>query len=325
MNFCLDLASVALVLFAGVALLARRPKSCLIALVLSLAACDSPTQPLRDPRGLLLVVRGVGSAAEIFVMRPDGSGSRRLTNNALFDANPSWSPDGRRIVFVRAQDSIPGSPARRPDIFVMNADGSGVRRLHESLGAASEPRWSPDGQRIAFEEIDPSSGRFQLYVMSADGSNMRRLTSGPPENFTADWSPDGTRLVFLSNRSPRYWWTIYIINADGSGEQQLTGDEACVSNVSGPRWSPDGSLIAYACDANYAGTLSIIRADGTSPVPFTAPGADPVWSPDGMQIAFSSNRDGPYSLYVLERGSGAVTRLTRDTVTTVPSSWGGGQ
>ena len=321
----LDREQAASIFIAALARLARRSTLCLFAVVAALSACDSPTQPLRDARGLLLVVRGTGRAAEIVVMRPDGSERRQLTDNAVMDVAPAWSPDGRRIVFVRAQDSIAGYPQRRPDIYVMNADGSGARRLFESSVAAGAPQWSPDGQRIIFEQPDPASGGFQLYVMNVDGSNVRRLSSGPPENFGADWSHDGARVLFLSNRSPRYWWTMYVMNADGSGERQLAGDEACVSNASGARWSPDDAVIAYSCDADYSGALWIIGADGTNPVRLTTPGAEPVWSPDGKQIAFVSTRDGPYSLYILERPSGAVTRLTGDTVPTIPSSWGGGQ
>ena len=88
----LNLKSAASVLAAALALLALHTRSYLIALVAALAACDSPTEPLHDPRGLLLVVPGQGPAAEIFVMRPDASERRRLTDNAVLDADPAWSP-----------------------------------------------------------------------------------------------------------------------------------------------------------------------------------------------------------------------------------------
>jgi len=308
---------------------------CALALgaVIALSACDDgPTPPLSDPRGVLLVVQGAGRDAEIYAMRPDGSERRQLTRNTVFDGDPDWSPDGRRIVFVSAQDSTPGAPTRRIEIFVMNANGSGRRRLLEVTDAAYHPRWSPDGGRIAFERYDGDVGQIRPYVMNSDGSNVHLVTSAPGENFSVEWSPDGTRLLFLSNRAPRNWWTMYVMRADGSGEQQLAGDGACPTNVSAPRWSPDGSRIAYTCDAQ-GGAIYSIRADGTQPTllstPTSAPGtapffADggPVWSPDGGQLAFTSRRDGDSHVYVKDMSSGAVSRLTSDGAGYLVAAWG---
>jgi Tol biopolymer transport system component len=214
----------------------RRRLVTLLAIALAaVTACGDGTRPLRDSRGVLLVVRGSGRSSEIYAMRPDGSESRRLTDNAVFDDEPDWSPDGSRIVLVSAQDSTPNAPTRRPEIHVMNADGSEMRRLLQTAGPARRPRWSPDGMRIAFARHDAEAGGFRPYVMHADGSNVQLLTSSPPENFAPQWSPDGTRLLFLSNRAPRNWWTMYVITADGSEERQLAGNEACSTNVSGAR------------------------------------------------------------------------------------------
>lgn len=295
-----------------------------LGVIMAIAACGDPfTQPLTDPRGLLLVVRGTGPAAEIYVIRPDGTERRQLTRNAVLDGVPDWSPDGRQIVFVSARDSTPGAPTRRPEIFLMNRDGSGVRRIHETTDVAWHPRWSPDGQRIAFERYDRSVSKFRPYVMNADGSNVQLLSSAPGENFSVEWSPVGTRLLFLSNRPPRFWWTMYVMRVDGSGEQQLAGDSACTTNVSDPRWSPDGSQIAYVCLSNSEPAIYTIRADGTDPVQLTAPGWGPVWSPDGRELAFSSHRDGESHVYVRDMASGAVSRLTSDSADYLVWAWGG--
>src|SRR5689334_4583279 len=111
----------------------------LLAASLLLCACcsDAPSEPpLSDPRGLILL--GTGAyPAELYVMRPDGSGLRQLTHDSINDVDGDWSPDGRSIVFTRWQDSVQGMGIRRPDIFVMNADGSGMHRLHAASGVAS--------------------------------------------------------------------------------------------------------------------------------------------------------------------------------------------
>ena len=306
--------------------------------VATLLACGGDsTAPARDTPGVLLVVRGSGKTAEIYAMRPDGSESRQLTRNAVLDDDPDWSLDGNRIVFVSAQDSTPGAPTRRPEIFVMNADGSDVHRLLETVAPARHPRWSPDGQRIAFARYDPEVQGYRPYVMNSDGSNVRLLTASPIENFSPEWSPDGVRLLFLSNRAPRFWWTMYVISADGSGERQLAGSAACAANVSGARWSPDGSRIAYACDDRFGG-IFIIRADGTQPTPVSTStageaGTDigPVWSPDGRRLAFTRllansgtiafPAPPQWRAYVADLSTGAVTRVTAEDANDVVHAW----
>lgn len=162
---------------------------------LSLTSCDGPTG-LDDAPGRILAAKLRGpSAVEIWVMRPDGSDARQLTSNDVRDADASWSPDGRRIVFTRASDSIPGAE-RHSEIHVMDADGTDVQKLTEGELSAQSPRWSPDGTRIAFDRFLPDGSR-RIFVMDADGSNVRVL---PPEiGLLPDWSPDGSRLLFIGS------------------------------------------------------------------------------------------------------------------------------
>lgn len=295
-----------------------------LVLLVALATCESPTQPFSDPRGLLLVVHDNGAAAEIYAMRPDGSERRQLTKNNLSDVDPDWSPDGRFIVFVRAQDSTPPAPTRRPDIFVMNADGSGAHRLYAAPGWAAHPRWSPDGRRIAFDSFEPASGQSRVYIMNSDGSGVHVLAPNTGDNFAPEWSPDGTRLLFISNRAPRSWWTMYVMQADGSGERQLAGDEACTTNVGAARWSPDGSRIAYSCDTNNSGLIYTIGADGTNRQTIEVSAAHAVWSPAGDRIAFSADRnmDYKYEVYVRDMPDGVRAQITSGDGKNFVADWG---
>ena len=112
-------------------------------------------------------------------MNADGSGQRRLVRDTWNIPTqpwvvgnigaPRWSPDGRRLLFVSRRD-------RNPEVYVVNADGSGQHRLTHAPGTDSDPTWSPDGRKIAF--ISHRDRELAIYVMNADGSQQRNLTRG---------------------------------------------------------------------------------------------------------------------------------------------------
>jgi Tol biopolymer transport system component len=139
-----------------------------------------------DGSKMLLVRSGVTEGWDtrkffIVVINTDGSGSRTLTRFSPGNGGlPSWSPDGRKIVFVNDRDG-------NFEVYVMNADGSGQRNLTRHPGHDSDPAWSPDGRTIAF--TTKREGNFEIYVMNADGSGQRNLTRNPaPDRYPA-WSP----------------------------------------------------------------------------------------------------------------------------------------
>lgn len=180
---------------------------------------------------LLLTLSQDGSP-DIFKMSADGTNRQALTKgpNRAMNVEPAPSPDGSKIAF--SSDRV-----GRPMVFVMNANGTGVRRLTSAGKYNASPAWSPDGKYIAFAGQDQD--HFDIFTMTADGGNLKRLTDARKANGRAannespSWSPDGRHIVFSSDRTGTS--QIYLVNPDGTNERRLTDDQF---NWEKPKWSP---------------------------------------------------------------------------------------
>ena len=147
------------------------------------------------------------------------------------DAPASLMADGRLIAFERSL-----GPHAPPSIYVMSADGSGLRKL--AAGCCLE--WSPDGTRIAFFR---PSGR--LWVIDVDGSDPNQLTAiEAVGELDLTWSPDGKQIAFAGPYTRLSDSAIYVVNSDGSGLARLTAPRRFLADTD-PEWSPDGSQIAF--------------------------------------------------------------------------------
>ena len=259
-----------------------------------------------DGRRIAFVSRRDGNS-EVYVMNADGSGKRNLTRNRASDDFPTWSPDGRRIAFLRGRLHRPTLPPDRfysYDLYVVNANGSGLRKLTRNPIGTHPLVWSPDGRTIYL-------GR---YVVRTDGSGSRRLLYIP---LTAVWSPDGRRIAFSRPRcrtGPRPCYhspaDIYVMNADGSGTRKLTHDARFNAE---PVWSPDGRKIAFRSTRNGNREIYVMNADGSGKRNLTRnPAQDyrPSWSPDGRRIAFVSDRDGRLEAHVMNADGSGQRSLT---------------
>jgi Tol biopolymer transport system component len=202
---------------------------------------------------------------DVYVMNANGGDQRRVTRTKGGDSSidPAWSPDGRRIAF-----------ARNDGLYVVNADGSGLRKLTSD---GTTPAWSPDGRRIAF--TSRRDGDYEVYVMNADGTGQRNLTRNAADDqvHVGGWSPDGRRIVFHSNRGGNR--DIYVMNADGSGQRNLTRNPAADLFAA---WSPDATQIAFTKRVGLGNPeIYVMNADGSGQRNLTRNlgGAAPAWSP----------------------------------------------
>ena len=171
-------------------------------------------------------------AYEIYVMDADGGNQQNLTNDPNSDWSPSWSPDGKRIVFNSNRDGNRDGNRNNHEIYVMDADGGNQQRLTDNDFYDTHPSWSPDGERIAF--MSRRDGHFigedglssEIYVMDADGNNQRRLTNNRVYDGSPSWSSDGKRIVFSSDRDRpgQFIFEVYVMDANGGNLQNLTNN-----------------------------------------------------------------------------------------------------
>lgn len=151
--------------------------------------------------------------SDIFVTPPSASRFTNVTNYRGIDTSPTWSPTGTQIAFISDRS---GSP----QVWVMDADGSNVRRLVNEGGHCDSPDWSPDGRFILYSWQAPTQWKHDVYLAEVATGRLYQLTSGRGSNESPHWSPDGRHIAFQSTRTGKK--QIFIMNADGKNLKQIS-------------------------------------------------------------------------------------------------------
>jgi Tol biopolymer transport system component len=224
------------------------------------------------------------TAAQIYSMKSDGTDEVNLTaagGASIFDLQPSVSPNGKRIVFTRAEFTAQGPTGQ---LWTMNMDGTHQIDISNNplLASESGPSWTEDGSKILFVEAPfgtfPAFGG-SIWIRKADGTGTpRQLTPGPSDANPA-MSPDGDLIAFSRPvNGPRH---LFLMKSDGSGPATDLGQGAK------PDWSPDSKRIVYG-QGGPAGPIMVMKiSDPAHPQKLAGFGNEaPAWSPDGTQIAF---------------------------------------
>jgi serine/threonine protein kinase len=306
---------------------------------------EAPTNtPVPTATAVSVVVGGGGRIAmasdrsenllQIWTINPDGSDPQQLTFDPGDKTQPRWSPDGSRLLYVAPGGTDELGTQLGLDLWIINADGTGIAKVTSSPGDDFDPAWSPDGAYIAFTSTRANDLR-QVFVLEAacidtpEGCEDERPTNVSCHvdwcavEFSPAWAPEGAEfpawlpsdhvLAVLEsiNNAPAEVFLRPIaatVPIDWDRRNQIR-------NLADLRWSPDGAFFAftwfYQRGANevYVAALSD-RAATFTQLTSTNGNKEPTFSPDGQFIVFSSTREGKPDIFVMTVGGGNQTNIT---------------
>ena len=284
---------------------------------------DSPAdddEPAFSPDGQRIAFRSSRDSGGIFAMGRTGEGLRRITSKGF---RPSWSPDGKELVFATEDVGMnPGNAESVGELWLVNEDGSNLGRLPIG-GDAILPSWSPHGHRIAYtHRLGSPDAKAGLWTIAPRDSHPLALLTDGARNWSATWSPDGRFVYYSSDRGGSMnLWRLPVNEVSGRARgapEQVTTPATFLAH---PVIGGDGSRIAYVSSQT---TINVQRIaldpqSGTvqgDPVPVTTglrQWSTPDPSPDGQWVAFYTLIQPEGQLYISRPDGTGLRRLTPDT------------
>lgn len=259
----------------------------------------------------LLFVSWRGAAETLHLLDMERGILHDLFSNGDFPARAAavWSPNHTQIAFVSGFE-----------IYVINADGSGLRNISNHPEADWFPAWSPDGKQIAF--VSHRDLNQEIYVADLESGDLYNISNHPNNDTLPAWSPDGDTLAFQSlRRVPGSDYPgIYTVSSSGGEARRLT--DYC-GNLA-PAWTADGTAIMFCSFCSGIGDVYTIGRDGRGLHRLTTgkfANMTPTYSPDGLQITFASNRSETREIYVMDADGTNVRRMTDNDTLDLNPVW----
>jgi serine/threonine protein kinase len=285
---------------------------------------DDDTQPAFSPDGDFIAYRSEREGGGILVMGATGESSRRLSD---FGYNPSWSPDGKEIVFASHGFETPSSRALISALWTVTVATGQIRKVDTHLDDAVQPSWSPHGNRIAFWSIRANdaniSGQRDIWTVPAAGGEATRVTNDPAVDWNPVWSPDGRYLYFSSDRDGSMnIWRVLIEEKSG----KVLGQPEPVTAGGG---AASRQHLSISRDGRRMAFVERIAKTNLQKVPFASTREtvvdQPIWvtqgsrlantpdpSPDGQWLVFSSLGAAQEDLFLIRTDGTGEHQITND-------------
>jgi eukaryotic-like serine/threonine-protein kinase len=265
---------------------------------------------------------------QLYLVKADGTDLTQLTNMDNGACQPSWAPDGMRLVFISpclGRGEIFETIYNGSSLYIINVDGTGLKQLTPSPGSDFEPCWSPDGKQIAFTSV--RGGFRQIYTLDVDSLAVTLLTNTTDaiESSQPSWSPDGTKIVYTVKRVGTY--QVWSMNSNGQEAVQLVRSGQDLWDYL-PAWSPDGRTIFFSQRRMGAFRPWLMRIDyedlsqDARRMNFITPIEDVEFSADGFWIVYEGmDGDGNRDIYFMTVTGSGRTRLTNDPKIDFDPAW----
>ena len=267
-------------------------------------------------------------APQIFLADLNGENAFQVTNMPDGACQPSWSPDGQKMVFISpcvGNEDI----YRNTSLYIINADGSGLTTLDASPGGNFDPTWSPDGKLIAFTSL--RTGQMEIFTIDVeDPTIVNQLTKGASlvESRMPAWSPAGSQLVYVVKRLGVY--QIWLMNADGTEQTQIIRSGVQYTDYL-PVWSPKNDLIIFnqRCATTFCNPylMSVSATDRSGEqglrMPINITFIEEIdYSPDGFYLAYEGvGEAGNMDVFFMTVSGGNRIRLSTDPAQDFQPAW----
>ena len=265
---------------------------------------------------------------QLYLSNIDGTNLTQITNVEQGACQPSWSPDGSQLVFISpcvGRGDFFETIYNESSLYVINADGKGLKQLTQSPGSDFEPAWSPDGKRIAFTSV--REGFRQIYTLDVNTLAVTLLTNTPNtlENSQPAWSPDGKHIAYTVKRVGTY--QVWAMTNTGQEAVQLAHSAQDLWDYSAS-WSADGKTIYFneRRQGPFRPWLMKVNYEDLGQDPkrlsFITPIEDVSFSPDGLWLVFEGMAsDGNRDIFFMTVAGSGRARLTTDPKIDFDPAW----